>query len=661
MHFESPERAGRHPFVAKMSTTSTVFSLNHARLNRLSSIASRSKVLKRQREEEQQNAAKKDRYDKLVQQFECLDPENEGTIPAMVLYELMKKHSSKKLKDIADVENLVKILNTAVGEPTDSDPIALTFRSFKYLLTADLKDSGEAFDGLQDLSTALFEAQANCLVAEAVHIESGELSAHNIHHVKVKTYVEYLVGVVICLNTITIGASIGSSSYFLDVCEYIFTAIFTLELVVKLVDAGPFVLYFCHEWKWNLFDTIIVALAWVNIIFVLTRSGVTDISNFSLLRLFRLLRLARLVRLIRMFKELSLIVQGLLGGLSTLFWALVLYAGFAYTLAVLLTQAMKHGNDYEVLSVEDSDELFGSVLKSMWTVFRCLSGDCQTHAAYPLTPLLEAQLGTAFPILYMIVYIVISFGLFNLIMAVLVENTLRAAKFNYQKIAALRHREDVRLGQKLKKLVRKLCQENSTPTPVRAKTLGRIKSSHIMKMTSRSLRAKGDVVGAFGGNTNVSREVWFKVISDPDVQKLVEDLGIAYVDFSGLYEILDADGNGKVDAKEIVRGILKVRGEARRGDVIAIQLALRAVQCRLRSYEQQVIRNQQEAQEVLEQLAADQARLIERFKCHEKDLSKFLERERGALTDTDNRHVDFSVDQAGEESRGCDLKQVRTL
>lgn len=96
VHFESPERAGRHPFVAKMSTTSTVFSLNHARLNRLSSIASRSKVLKRQREEEQQNAAKKDRYDKLVQQFECLDPENEGTIPAMVLYELMKKHSSKK-------------------------------------------------------------------------------------------------------------------------------------------------------------------------------------------------------------------------------------------------------------------------------------------------------------------------------------------------------------------------------------------------------------------------------------------------------------------------------------------------------------------------------------------------------------------------------------
>jgi len=265
----------------------------------------------------------------------------------------------------------------------------------------------------------------------------------------------------------------------------------------------------------------------------------------------------------------------------------------------------------------------------------------------------------------MIVYIVISFGLFNLIMAVLVENTLRAAKFNYQKIAVLRHREDVRLGQKLKKLVRKLCQENSTPTPVRAKTLGRIKGSHIMKKmmpgTSRSLRAKGDVVGAFGGNTNVSREVWFKVISDPDVQKLVEDLGIAYVDFSGLYEILDADGNGKVDAKEIVRGILKVRGEARRGDVIAIQLALRAVQSRLRSYEQQVIRNQQEAQEVLEQLAADQARLIERFKCHEKDLSKFLEKERGALTDTDNRHVNFSVDQAGEELRGCDSKQVRTL
>jgi len=179
----------------------------------------------------------------------------------------------------------------------------------------------------------------------------------------------------------------------------------------------------------------------------------------------------------------------------------------------------------------------------------------------------------------------------------------------------------------------------------------------MMQGRKKSFRVQDDV-GVFG---NVSREVWFKVISDPSIQKLVEDLGISNVDFSGLYEILDADGDGKVDAKEIVRGILKVRGEARRGDVVAIQLALRTVQSRLRSYEQQVISKQQEAQDVLEQLAADQARLIERLKRHKKNLSKFLGKETGALTDIDDRHVNFSVDQAGEESSGCKSKQVSTL
>merc|ERR1712137_248481 len=134
-----------------------------------------------------------------------------------------------------------------------------------------------------------------------------------------------------------------------------------------------------------------------------------------------------------MFKELSLMVQGLLGGLSTLFWAIVLYTGFVYTLAVLLTQVISL-NNIEVLSAEECESLFGTVPRSMWTVFRCFSDGCQTDGGDPLPPILEKELGFLFPVLYVVVYVVIFFGLFNLIMAVFVENTLRTAKFNERNI-----------------------------------------------------------------------------------------------------------------------------------------------------------------------------------------------------------------------------------
>merc|ERR1711920_449360 len=45
-----------------------------------------------------------------------------------------------------------------------------------------------------------------------------------------------------------------------------------------------------------------------------------------------------------------------------------------------------------------------------------------------------------------------------------------------------------------------------------------------------------------------------------------------------LFETLDIDGGGTLDLDELVQGVHKLRGDARRGDIVSVSLMVRAVQ-----------------------------------------------------------------------------------
>jgi len=44
-----------------------------------------------------------------------------------------------------------------------------------------------------------------------------------------------------------------------------------------------------------------------------------------------------------------------------------------------------------------------------------------------------------------------------------------------------------------------------------------------------------------------------------------------------LFDVFDADGSGTLTMRELVQGLLRVRGDAQRSDVLAASLAVRAV------------------------------------------------------------------------------------
>merc|ERR1719414_1182837 len=65
----------------------------------------------------------------------------------------------------------------------------------------------------------------------------------------------------------------------------------------------------------------------------------------------------------------------------------------------------------------------------------------------------------------------------------------------------------------------------------------------------------------------------------------MDQLDLDPADRVNIFDILDADGSGSLEVRELITGVLSVRGEARKSDTVAALLAVRAVQDTLRRME----------------------------------------------------------------------------
>merc|ERR1712050_242038 len=66
-----------------------------------------------------------------------------------------------------------------------------------------------------------------------------------------------------------------------------------------------------------------------------------------------------------------------------------------------------------------------------------------------------------------------------------------------------------------------------------------------------------------------------------EFQEILRDLDIADEDQLDLFDTLDVDGGGTIDLEELIVGISKLRGDARRSDIIGVNLITRNLQTAL--------------------------------------------------------------------------------
>jgi len=155
------------------------------------------------------------------------------------------------------------------------------------------------------------------------------------------------------------GINVGIQTYpgmdtnpILKVLDNVILAIFTIELLVKIVMEGarPWKFLVGKDWAWNTFDTIIVLLSY----------PVWGLEGGNSIALLRLVRLARLGKLIKKIPALQMIMKGLAGGLSSITYIMVLLFLVFYLYGVV---------GFYTFAVNDPFH-FGTLPMSMLTLFR---------------------------------------------------------------------------------------------------------------------------------------------------------------------------------------------------------------------------------------------------------------------------------------------------
>ncbi|CAL9690356.1 unnamed protein product [Knipowitschia caucasica] len=179
--------------------------------------------------------------------------------------------------------------------------------------TADTEGAGEQCQHAMDLHNGLETRARTCSVASAITstMEELEESRHKcppfwsnfaqtfliweccpiwmkvkrvVHLIVMDPFTDLAITVCIVLNTLFMAMEHDPMTehfaFFLTVGNYVFTSIFTAEMVLKIIALDP---YFYFQQGWNIFDGIIVTLSLLELVL-----GINVLRAFRLLRVFKL-------------------------------------------------------------------------------------------------------------------------------------------------------------------------------------------------------------------------------------------------------------------------------------------------------------------------------------------------------------------------------------
>jgi len=310
------------------------------------------------------------------------------------------------------------------------------------------------------------------------------------------------------------------------------TAFYVIELCIKVAVHREF-FFINRDWRWNIFDTILVFVGVLDYLMVAVMSSTSSKMDTGYLRFARILRISkifRIVRLLRFFRELRLMLNCVMGSFTALMWGFVLLASLTIVFALMVTQQIasflienKNGQQEPML------KSFGSVQRAMLTLFQCISGGRDWSDAYALV----AQTGTLNTILFLFYILFIWLSLTNIITSIFVDKAMKLAQPDMDDMLFTKRKQDIADAKELKELFAK------------------------MDTTNKGM---------------MSRAEFQEFMHDWAMIESLELRGLAIKDaelfFNMLATIADVD---EIDVDTFVTGCLKMKGAAMNVDVVAVQ------------------------------------------------------------------------------------------
>uniref|UniRef100_A0A674BK60 Voltage-dependent L-type calcium channel subunit alpha n=1 Tax=Salmo trutta TaxID=8032 RepID=A0A674BK60_SALTR len=257
---------------------------------------------------------------------------------------------------------------------------------------------------------------------------------------------EYVMFVLIILNTLCLAIQhYGQShlfNYAMDVLNMVFTGVFTVEMILKLIAFRPRH-YFADAW--NTFDALIVVGSVVDI--AITEINNTEDSARISITFFRLFRVMRLVKLLSRGEGIRTLLWTFIKSFQALPYVALLIAMLFFIYAVIGMQVfgkiamvdgtqINHNNNFQtfpqavlmlfrfcvlcVIILWCARDTFGEVWQEI--MLACLPGKlCDSESDY--NPGEERTCGSGFAIIYFIsFYMLCAFLIINLFVAVIMDN-----------------------------------------------------------------------------------------------------------------------------------------------------------------------------------------------------------------------------------------------
>eukprot|EP00929_Paragymnodinium_shiwhaense_P094587 TRINITY_DN5526_c2_g1_i1.p1 TRINITY_DN5526_c2_g1~~TRINITY_DN5526_c2_g1_i1.p1 ORF type:complete len:552 (+),score=96.74 TRINITY_DN5526_c2_g1_i1:153-1808(+) len=194
--------------------------------------------------------------------------------------------------------------------------------------------------------------------------------------------------------------------------DNVFTLIFFVEMLVKLRGQG--LMYF--KSKWNSFDFLLACLAvldtWIFEALRMTGSLSTEAGvNVTVARLCRLVRILRIARFAEKHPELYVLLEGMLGSLSAMFWIVLFLSIMIYSGAIFCVQMIDHR------------PYFGNFGESLFTMLNLSLMLQWNEIVRPLA------MEMPYMLLFFVPYsLVCTFTLMNLIIGVITNQTMEASR-----------------------------------------------------------------------------------------------------------------------------------------------------------------------------------------------------------------------------------------
>lgn len=365
---------------------------------------------------------------------------------------------------------------------------------------------------------------------------------------------------VIVLNCVTIGMSSDYSAGWTGwiLLDAIFAFIFLSEVIIQMFLQGAREYLIGHDWRWHIFEIVLVALAILEVSLSVAEELSSSGSNNNNSALFRIMRVQRIIRLFRIcrlsfFCDLVVMVNGTCGGIKTVMCGAVLISLPLYAVSLFFRETLGH---YE--STMNGAEAFRTMPMAFFTVFRCMVvGECTDERGRPIFTLVVEQYGWSYGLVYCVVQVFMTFGLFNVIVAIFVENVLAGAKTNDQLMRRQRLRDQNFWGTKMLEMSALICDINR-------RMQGR--------MSTRAATPQN--VFSEAQSIQITPALFERLRSTSAFCDILKDLDVCEEDSQALFETLDADVSGSIDMEELLVGIEKLRGEARRSDGVAMNLKI---------------------------------------------------------------------------------------